>query len=48
MVGTGPYSSYPTNLSAAVGGAFPLPSVYVSANSDVIFSLAELRFRNHT
>jgi hypothetical protein len=53
VVATGPYTSYPTNFSAAVD--WPLKqqccftvSVCVSANSDAIFSITEIRFRNDT
>jgi hypothetical protein len=54
VVATGPYTSYPTNFSAAAVDwtlkqqcCFAV-GVCVSANSDVIFSLTELRFRNNT
>jgi hypothetical protein len=49
VVGTGPYTSYPTSLSAAVDWTLKQPccltvTICVSVNCDVIFSLRELRF----
>jgi hypothetical protein len=49
---TGPYTSYPTNFSAVVDWTLKQQccftvSICVSASSDAIFSIADLRFRKH-
>jgi hypothetical protein len=56
VVATGLYTAYQTNCSVEIDSTDSrlkqqcclTVSVFVSANSDVTFSLTELRFRNHT